>query len=909
MGAIMRSDIRIKTILALMATTALSIGLHGNAFAQNTDKKYFDIPAEDLGLALTQAAQQGGRDVIFSADLARGKPSAGVHGQMTLTDALEHLLAGKGLAARVMANGTIVIEATPVESTTVSEVIVVGSRDGGHSNFDSLSPVSAVGRTQIEHSAALPGETGSIISSFVPSFEFPRFSNDGAADVVRAGQLRGLKPDQTLVLINGKRAHTTAVFAVEGGNGQYTAPFDFNTLPTNAISRVEVLSDGAGAQYGSDAIAGVLNIVLDRSEGGQMSLTYGQHHTQFEPTRQSLDDGGTVTLNGDYGWRFGDKGFFHVGLEAVDRKSSNRAGYTQDANGVRGPIPFDANPYLPNSAQNTAVALAGRVMSAGDGANTGVNAFFNGEYQLSSDWRAYGFGTLSYRSSEGDAFFRWPADWGGDGPDGNRNPGPAYPNGYRPLTHGENTDYGLTGGARSTLAGWDADLSLTVGANDFDWGVKNSLNPSLGTASPHSFHLYSASLDQVTANADFVRRFDIGFSAPLVVATGAEFRHEAFSTSAGDAASYTSGPLIEPIGAEAGPGLRPEDASHVSRDVGGVYLDLTSQMTSRLRVDAAARYDSYSDFGDTVNGKLAARYELLDGLALRGAVSSNYRAPSLAQLGSQTSAQTFNSSATGLLTTLTVAPGGSIAKALGFSDLKPEKSTNYSAGLVWKWHGLDVSLDGYQIDLTDALAVYPQISGSAVQAYLLTKTGRAIQSVQLLQNLAAYTRTGFDLSANYRFAALGGDAELGMTATTGKSRAGSSSFSVPTVLQGLGYHPLPYQTTVSRFGATMKTIVHGAWTNGDWSLFARATRWDEDHLAIRRTSLFQTLPAAWTFDLDVTKKLTRNISVSAGGQNIFDQYPDRQVYADTYYGGLPYSNSQMGFLGGFYYVKIKYALK
>jgi iron complex outermembrane recepter protein len=892
--------------------SALCALLPNVSVAQAINVQRFDIPAEDLGRALTQVAKQSRHEIAVSADIVRGKQAAALHGTMTLDAALSTLLAGTGLAYKFSSSGAIVVSAQNAEPMAdnsgqpLSEaIVVVGSRGGGRSNFQSQSPVSSIRRAEIEHAAVLPGETGAIIAAFAPSFEFPRYSDDGAADTVRTGQLRGLKPDETLVLINGKRVHTTAVLAVEGSNGIYTAPFDFNTVATNAIQRIEVLGDGAGAQYGSDAIAGVINIVLDQaSEGGQMSASYGQYHTYFAPINQTLDDGRTYTFNIDYGWKLSDSGFFHAGLEYQHREASNRAGYTQDQNGVRGPIPWEANPNLPNSAQNTAVALAGRVEATGDGPMDAVNGFFNSEWQIGSAWRGYSFGTFAIRVTDGDAFFRWPADWGGNGPDGNRNPGPAYPDGYRPVTRGVNNDFGATVGAKGTLFGWNSDFSVTAGRDHFSWNVNNSLNPSYGPTSPHDFHLYGAVFSQLTVNADFLRHFDLGFAEPVTVAMGGEYRHENFYTTPGDVASYAAGPLNEDVGAEAGPGVPPEDTSNVSRDTGGIYLDISDNLTKKLSIDGAGRFESYSDFGRTVNGKFSARYEFIPQLALRGAVSTNYRAPSLAQIGTQVSSEAFNTNGTGLVDNLTAAPNGPIAKALGFPNLAPERSTNLSAGVAFKVKNFDASFDFYKIELKDALDVYPMISGDAVSAYLLRVTGRNVQSVQMLENIDALTRSGFDLITSYHNRFMGGNLELGVNATSGVSHSDNNKFPVPSILSSLGYSPQSYQTPVYPFGAQMKIISHVSWRNDFWSIFLRVTRWPSQFIAVYGESYYHFLPAKYTADLDVSFRITKTIEVSVGGNNIFNSYPKLDDYNNTYYGSFPYPSAQMGYMGAFYYTRL-----
>jgi iron complex outermembrane recepter protein len=821
------------------------------------------------------------------------------------TAGIAALLVGSSALAQATPTGT---EKDSLGASVIEEVIVVGTRSGGRTDFQSTVPVSSVGKAEIEHSASLPGELGAALASALPTFDFPRYSNDGVADAVRTGQLRGLKPDQTLVLINGKRVHTTSVFAVEGSNGNYTAPFDFNTVATNGIQRVEVLVDGAGAQYGADAVAGVLNIVLDQQQtGGHASLEYGLHHTSFKPTKQTLNDGDTYTANLDYGWRFGEGGFLTVGVEAYFRGSSNRAGYTQDKNGVRGPISFEANPYLSNSSQNTVVALAGRVMAAGDGEAAGGAAFLNAEYGLGNAWTGYSFVTASYRNNKGDAFFRWPADWGGSGPDGNRNPGPVYPNGYRPITQGKIADFNVANGVKGKLLGWDADFSVTTGGNFLNWGVSNSLNPSFGSASPKSFHLYSAENLQTTLNTDFARLFDIGTYEPVSVAFGAEYRNEHFATFPGDEASYTAGPLIEPVGAEAGPGLMPIDAGSATRDVWGIYADFSNKVLANFTVDAAVRYDHYSDFGGKVTAKIAGRFEIVDGVAVRGSASTNYLAPSLAQLVSQTSSQVFSTTTNGLVTTLTAAPGGNIAQLLGFSGLKAETANNYSAGFTIDKGPFSGYFDVFQIDIRNGLAVFPQIQGAGVISYLKAMTGRDFKAINLLQNLDQYSRQGYDVKVDYRSSLYDGVLDVGVGFTSGRFYAGSQKFTTPSVLTSLGYTAPSYATTVYRQNLS-KGIFSANWSNDDWRLDVRSTRWGDQYVQIRGTSTYQKFPAKFTFDLEISKKFYDQLTLSIGGNNIFDAYPARQDYANTYSGGLPYNNVQQGFLGAFYYSRLAFKM-
>lgn len=724
---------------------------------------------------------------------------------------------------------------------------------------------------------------------------------------MRAGNIHGLRPDQTLVLINSRRVHTTAVFAAEGGSGLYTAPFDFNTVPTNAIKRIELLADGAGAQYGSDAIAGVINIILDdRPKGGQLSVDYGQRHSYFAPIDRTLNDGRTLHFNADYGVPVGDGGHLRFGAEALFRGATNRAGYSQSEDGVRGPIPWEADPGQPNSVRNDIAAAAGRVMTAGDGLSQGGSAFCDAGVPLNENWTLNSFATLSYRYTEGAAFFRWPADYGGDGPTGNRNPGAIYHDGYRPVTQGHNLDFRVSTGVKGKVAGWATDLSVTTGQSDFLFDVRNSLNPSFGDHSPRQFHLYRAGFGQTTVNIDANRTFDPGLAKPLLVAWGGEYRHERFATYPGDPLSWQQGPLPNPIGAQAGPGLSPRDAGRANRNVLGGYAEVTLTPITALTFDAAGRYEHYDDFGNTLNGKIAARLQVSPWLAIRGTLSSNYRAPSLAQLVTQISTLAFDPAGGGLLTQVTASPDGPIAKALGFPALRPERSRNISLGPVIALPGFNASFSYFDIHLRDAIGISPTISGDRVSAYLLGRTGRFVESVQLLQNIDAYTRRGFDVSASYTHRV--GDGRLGLTGayTQGKSVPSNADFVIPATLTELGYQPPAFQSPVYRF-ITRKLVLTPRYSDDATDISVRFTRFGQEYLPIIFTDDFQRLPAKWTVDLSVGRDVARNLRLEAGGQNILNTYLQRQAYPNTYYGTLPY-NGQMYFLGAYYYLRLQVKL-
>lgn len=389
------------------------------------------------------------------------------------------------------------------EAAQLDEVIVTGTRTKDRTQLNTPVPVDVYTQDDLRRAGVVGGELGQALSVLQPSFNFPRQSNSGGSDHVRAAQLRGLSPDQVLVLINGKRRHTSAVVNVGTKIGKGTAPVDFNSIPVSAIKRIEVLRDGAGAQYGSDAISGVINVILnDAPEGASASLSYGAHHTRVDPIDRTVNDGQTLVADAQAGFKLGTDGFLRVGVEYTDRNANNRAGFDQ--------IPF----FEEQSPAN--LALAGRVnYRVGDPQLRNRNLWANAEMPFAGDLTAYGFATYNQRDSLGAAFFRYP--------DSSANVRAIYPDGFRPETTGDNQDLGLSGGVRWFAGEWDLDASLSYGRNQFDYGLRHSLNASLGAASPTQFHLASYDSDQLTANIDARRDLAAGFAA-LTLAPSIEAR-------------------------------------------------------------------------------------------------------------------------------------------------------------------------------------------------------------------------------------------------------------------------------------------------------------------------------------------------------------------------------------------------
>ncbi|MET0717803.1 MAG: TonB-dependent receptor, partial [Pseudoxanthomonas sp.] len=516
---------------------------------------------------------------------------------------------GVAIALALSASAFAQEAAGPVEATNLDTVIVTGTRATDRTVLESTSPIDVLTAEDIRKAGVLNGELGSALQALLPSFNFPRQSNSGGADHVRAAQLRGLSPDQVLVLVNGKRRHVSALVNTDSKIGKGTTPVDFNAIPVSAIKRIEVLRDGAGAQYGSDAVAGVVNVILnDAPEGGSYEASFGLHHTDVEPIDETVTDGQTSFASAQVGSGIGDGGFFRVGLELKNRGGTNRAGFDQ--------IPF----FEEQTPDN--LALAGkRNYYLGDGESRALNAWLNSAVPLGENAEFYAFGTYHQSDTRGANYFRYP--------DGVANWKEVYPDGYRPVSIGENLDVSGVAGLRGQWGDWDYDASLNYGRNAFTYRLENSLNASLGPGSPTRFKTGDYEFQQLLANFDVSRGFDAGDNHHTF-ATGIEFRREEYDTGAGDPASYAAGPFTDrPTGSQAGGGLTPQDVAHLSRDVSSVYASLSSEFGEKFSTDIAARYEHYDDFGGELTGKLAARYQFAPAFALRGSVSNNFRAPSL----------------------------------------------------------------------------------------------------------------------------------------------------------------------------------------------------------------------------------------------------------------------------------------
>jgi len=778
----------------------------------------------------------------------------------------------------------------------LEEIVVVGTRTSGHGVDDSLAPIDLVLPDAIRRSASVPGEAGAALQALVPSFNLPRQSNSNFADVVRPAQLRGLSPDQTLVLINGKRRHGTATLTTESKLGKGTSPVDFNAIPVGAIKRIEVLRDGAGAQYGSDAIAGVVNIVLkDAAEGGEATASIGQHRTDFKPTGESLEDGDTLfaSVNAGFG---SERGFFNVTAEFRERDPTLRSGPDQ--------IPFFENQTPPNLA-----LLGTQTHKAGDGKSEDALLMFNSEFQLSDDLELYSFGGYSNRDGEGANFFRYP--------DSFANVPAIFPDGYIPLLEATSVDFSLAAGLRGTLGSdWNWDVSAVYGANDFDHDVSNSLNVSLGEDSPTRFNIAEYELSQLALRFDMSRPIEVGgFANPVNFAWGLEYRNETYQTTAGDPESYIAGPVTDaPIGTQAGSGLQPSETVDEDRDASSIYVDVETSLTDQFQLGVAGRFEDYSDFGSSANGKISARYEFTPSFALRATVGTGFRAPSLTQAFFRGSTTSFGEGGQ-LENVLNLPTDDPIAELLGASELEAEESVSYNLGFVYRNDaGFRLTVDFYRIDIDDRITLSERIGGATVTDFIEDELGiPGVLGVRFFTNAVDTQTDGFDVVADYSFDLGGGS--LALSAAYNKTETDVVSVDPnPPVLDDLGVGAVLFgveeRNTLETASPEDKVILTAHWTSERWSLLARGTRFGETTRVFNFGDGFepeQTYGAEWGVDLDVEFSVNDRFAVAIGANNVFDEYPDLSSGDINYFGNLPYDVLQpLTFNGAFYYLRSTY---
>jgi iron complex outermembrane receptor protein len=671
----------------------------------------------------------------------------------TAGDELEVSMVGY-FTQTVKAGSGPVSVALDANSTELSQVVMVGTRSGGRVKTETPVPVDIVNVGQVGMPTARMDLT-SILNVAAPSLNYNKQSGSDGADHVDLATLRGLGPDQTLVLVNGKRRHQTAFVAVFGTRGRGNSGTDLNAIPAGAIDRVEILRDGASAQYGSDAIAGVINLVMKKNVN-QVSGNLGwsgyldpKFNTAYEPQlKRDYEsdkklDGNAFSGSVNFGLPLARKGFINFTLEGLTSEKTFRQALKTE------------NYLNDDEAMYLNIYRRGH----GDASLDMVSGFVNAELPLNDKLTLYGFGGRTHKSSDAYAFTRnfsarpdrFPTQPNGDlvyVPDIMRigSDGETW---YSPHIQTKINDLSVTGGLKGkTNCGWDWDLSNTTGKNDFHFYGDKTFNASLSAYYNH-FDDGGFSFLQNTTNFNIAKQL----SKKLNLAFGAEYRFENYKIYAGEEASYAN---YDPSGDKATgsqgfPGYQPSDEVDAKRHVLGAYADVEYEATDKWLLNGAVRVENYNDFGFTGNGKIAARYKVKPGLNFRGSFSTGFRAPSLQQINFSS---TFTTVQAATIAEVKIAPNySSLAKAAGIPDLTQEKSINGSLGFAWQAaKGLNVTVDGYFVRIKDRVVISGQFDGSDPNLDAGLRNQMASLNVSLAQffaNAVTTTNGGVDIVVDY----------------------------------------------------------------------------------------------------------------------------------------------------------------
>ena len=956
------------------------------ASANEIDTIYdLQVPSSKASIALKILARQTRHSLLFQNSEIESVTTNSISGKYTLQQALELLLEGTNLfggfteskvitISRLSPDKIIISEedmsktnkktnflnsiasafiavfgtsAVAAEEQTANEdtvedaqtMVIVGSRAAPRSVSDSPVPVDVISSDEL--SATGSTDMLDMLVGTVPSFNVHANPISDAATLVRPVNLRGLSSDSTLILVNGKRRHRASVIAFQGAgiNDGAQGP-DISVIPSVALKQVEVLRDGAAAQYGSDAIAGVMNFVLkDSADGGSLSVKQGEF---FE------GDGATTTFDGNIGMPFTERGFANISFQLKNADATSRSIQIPGAQAMA-------------DAGNTSIQNPAQIWGAPE-INDDLTVFANIGLELDSNKEFYMFGNYSDRDVKGGFYWRNPHNRGSiysndggatllvgdldglgtgiDCPTINittnnvlNNPdyqaiadnstalgqncfavNELYPGGYTPNFGGNINDTSLAAGVRGDidggfLDGYSFDISGTVGRNAAAFNIVNTINSSMGMESPRDFELGKYIELEKTFNVDLVNTVEFGTSE-MNVATGLEWREESFEIVNGDQYSFLAGPLIDQgfnLGSHGFPGFQPSQAGVFSRTNYAAYVDVEAYVTDNLLLGGALRYEDYSTFGDTLNYKLTAQYSISDNFSIRGSTSTGFRAPTV---GQENVSNVSTALEDGELTdSALLPPTSAFSQVFGAEALDPEESESFAAGIVYENGDFFFTLDYYDIEITDRITQSDRKKLEEADYLALEALGvanpRSVGTVSFFTNDFDTKTKGFDIVASYDTALMGGETKFNLAynyTDTEVTRFSdfTGDFKVKRLEEALPNH---------RASFTMSQN----WEN--LGMFVRANYYGEYyavHVDYDRTA--KDADAAVTVDAEVNYMVNDRFTFSVGAQNIFDQEAELLDFADpaidslpnAQWGGKYYETSPFGFNGGFYYLKLNY---
>ena len=902
----------------------------------------FDIAPQSLQAALLAFSKQAGVQLIIAANTWGITLKKSVKGSLGLRAALDALIEGTDLEYKFTNTDTVTIRtkvAAPpgsaeteraidaggavraaVAAPQIEEIVLIGTRTKGRTATETPVPVDVVSAGAMAGTGQT--EVGRMLQTLAPSFNFSSSSVSDGTDALRPATLRGLGPDQTLVLVNGKRRHTSALVHVNTSVGRGATGVDLNAIPGAGLKRIEVLRDGAAAQYGSDAIAGVINLVLkDSSEGGEANVSFGQTYA---------GDGGTTLANANLGFGLGDRGFLNITAEYRDRGNTNRAGLTGAVQyplleGVGGCDAADNSGCDPRE-----FTFDRQNFRIGDADSESSSFVLNAKLPLSGNINFYAFGTYADVENQSAGFYRRANQY-------DRTVTEIYPDGFLPLINTNIEDYSASAGIEWDVnGGWDMDLSVNYGANSFQFIISNSSNASLGANGPTSADAGTLFFSQTTLNFDAVRTFNVD-DRKITVAGGAEYREENYRLDAGERASYADGgtlnftcpgcdtvPVSYASGFQVFRGFSPVNEVDATRHNLSLYVDLEAELSNKWLLAGAVRLEDYSDFGSKITGKISSRYRMSESFAFRGSMATGFRAPSQQQ-------KNFNSISTQFVDVagLTVAQergtfrnDSIVAGLAGVPELKEETSFSVSAGFVATVSAVTVTADYYHIEIDDRIGISGAID--------LTQPGfenvaGAASSGQFFVNAADTITNGLDLVATYDVPMVG-DQKLQLSAAANWTNTSVVESSIISAIGGVDVGPLFSRQDVSiieEWQPKSRMNFTANYARGNWGLIARLSQFGSYTVcegACDSAQNRQTFGAKWLsdFQLNYTAGDT-GLKLSVGANNIFSVKPDLNRIGQSRGGDIAgivsspgvfmYSrrSAPFGFNGGYWYARATFS--
>ena len=819
----------------------------------------------------------------------------------------------------LVTSGTALAQAAPVgqpvstrsaesqqPAKPASEIVITGSRFGGRTAGKSPTPIDLITPQELQRGGGKDLQASLKVA--VPSFSVPQPAASGISDFLQSPTLRGLSTGDLLVLVNGKRRQTNSDLNVSLQIGRGDVAYDFSAIPIAALKRVEVLRDDAAAQYGSDAIAGVINLVLDDSVGYYASAKYGQ---------TTHGDGQNYEADLGAGFKVGE-GSLRITAEYIDHEMTNRAepDTRQQYFGSNGTL-FPSGNYgsgtgltPSNGTLDPREATINRNMWVfGEPAYTNRVLFENFNLPISSNVTFYSFGGLNYLRGVTDLFFRRAGQ--------DETVRLLHPDGFLPASLAQVYNRSIAAGFKGDdLAGFKWDLSTVYGYTKTEQSDINSDNASLGDASPLNFYRGAEIFRQWTNNLDITREIPVGDDSPLKIAFGGEYRRETYALVAGDLDSYINGgvPILDgpdkgkpaPAGAQPNPGITPQNAISGLRNAKSIYAEVEKQFFDRLLIDGSVRHENYSDFGSTTNYKVNGRFEITKGFAVRGAIGTGFRAPALAQIIYNSSTVAFfNGQPIAIRLISTTDP---MAPLVGAPRLKPEKSKNWTIGTTFSRGGFSAAVDYYHIKLNDRLALSSAFSSPALTAYLAANGFPGISSVSFVTNGLDTTTKGVDVTADYHRRVSEHDTLSATFAANFNSSRIDRLSGTPAPLAALGIttplEDLTNQVRITSSAPKSKNSLALNWRHDKFGFSLVNTRYGKvSQVALTgktpaqvaalipgydvklvpsapgsaNSDIIQTFRADIITDLEVSYDLTKQLTLAVGSSNIFDKFPEKQI--------------------------------